>query len=59
MSAKKSVEVAPGALEGAPGASTDPEPNRWSANRKKETVLRLLRGEPVEAAQVLLVGGRH
>jgi hypothetical protein len=56
MSEKKSVEVAPGALEGArratggaPGAATDPAPKRWSANRKKETVLRLLRGEPVEA----------
>ena len=33
MSNKKSVEA----------------PKRWSANRKKEAVLRLLRGEPVEA----------
>lgn len=56
MSEKKSVEVAPGALEGArrasggaPGAAGDPAPKRWSANRKKEAVLRLLRGEPVGA----------
>ena len=56
MREKKSAEVAPGALEGArratggaPGAAADPAPKRWSANRKKETVLRLLRGEPVEA----------
>ena len=48
MSAKKSV-----------GVASDPEPKRQSANRKKETVLRLLRGEPVEAAQVLLVLGRR
>jgi hypothetical protein len=26
-----------------------PEVKRWSANRKKETVLRLLRGEPLAA----------
>jgi len=56
MSEKKSVEVVPGALEGArrasggaPGAAADPAPKRWSANRKKETVLRRLRGEPLEA----------
>ena len=56
MSEKKSVEVAPGAPEGArrasggaPGAAAEPAPKRWSANRKKEAVLRLLRGEPVEA----------
>jgi len=56
MSDKKSVGVAPGALEGArratgsaPGAAVEPAPKRWSANRKKEAVLRLLRGEPVEA----------
>ena len=66
MSEKKSVEVAPGAPpvalrapSSAPGAAADPAPKRWSANRKKETVLRLLRGEPVEAAQVLLVLGRR
>lgn len=50
----KSGEVAPGALEGArsatgsaPGAAA--EVKRWSANRKREVVLRLLRGEPVDA----------
>jgi hypothetical protein len=31
----------------APGAGA--EVKRWSANRKKEVVLRLLRGEPVDA----------
>lgn len=46
--------VAPGALEGArsatgsgPGAAA--EVKRWSAGRKREVVLRLLRGEPVDA----------
>jgi hypothetical protein len=46
--------VAPGSLEGArsatggePGAAV--EVKRWSAGRKKEVVLRLLRGEPVDA----------
>ena len=46
--------VAPGVLEGArsatgsaPGAA--PEVKRWSTGRKKEVVLRLLRGEPVDA----------
>jgi len=46
-------EVVPGAVEGAhsatggtPGAGA--EVKRWSANRKKEVVLRLLRGEPVD-----------
>jgi transposase len=46
--------VAPGSLEGArsatggePGAAG--EVKRWSAGRKKEVVLRLLRGEPVDA----------
>src|SRR5260370_41686182 len=48
------AEVVPGAVEGArsatgsaPGAGAEVE--RWSANRKKEVVLRLLRGEPVDA----------
>src|SRR5258708_1279958 len=48
------AEVVPGAVEGArsatgsaPGAAA--EAKRWSANRKKEVVLRLLRGEPVDA----------
>jgi hypothetical protein len=56
MSEKKSVEVAPGAPQGArratggaPGAAGEPAPKRWSANRKKEAVLRLLRGEAVES----------
>lgn len=56
MSEKKSVEVAPGAPErarratgGAPGGAAKPALRRWSANRKKEAVLRLLRGEPVAA----------
>jgi len=55
MGEKKSVEVAPGAPQGArratgsaPGAAADPAPKRWSATRKKEAVLRLLRGEPLE-----------
>jgi hypothetical protein len=46
--------VAPGSAEGArsarggePGAAA--EIKRWSAGRKKEVVLRLLRGEPVDA----------
>jgi transposase len=46
--------VAPGVPEGArsatggePGAAADVK--RWSAGRKKEIVLRLLRGEPVDA----------
>jgi len=47
------VKVAPGSLEGArsatggePGAAA--EVKRWSAGRKKEVVLRLLRNEPVD-----------
>jgi len=51
---KDVVGVAPGSLEGArsatgsePGAAA--EVKRWSAGRKKEVVLRLLRGEPVDA----------
>ena len=46
--------VAPGLLEGARSA-TGGEPSaaaivtRWSAGRKKAVVLRLLRGEPVDA----------
>lgn len=52
--------VAPGSLEGArsatggePGAAA--EVKRWSAGRKKEVVLRLLRGEPVDAVSRELV----
>jgi transposase len=45
--------VAPGALEGArsaPGsASGAAEVKRWSTGRKRGVVLRLLRGEPVDA----------
>jgi hypothetical protein len=48
------VGVAPGSPDGArsarggePGAAA--EVKRWSAGRKKEVVLRLLRGEPVDA----------
>ena len=54
MSKKEEVGVAPGALEGARSA-TGGEPGaaaivgRWSAGRKKAVVLRLLRGESVEA----------
>ena len=51
---KDASRVAPGSLEGArsatgsePGAAA--EVKRWSAGRKKEVVLRLLRGEPVDA----------
>lgn len=55
MSNKSKIrEVAPGSPEGArsatggePGAAA--EVRRWSAGRKKEVVLRLLRGEPVDA----------
>jgi len=56
MSEKKADGVAPGAPQGArratggaPDAAAEPTPRRWSANRKKEAVLRLLRGEPLEA----------
>lgn len=51
---KDAGKVAPGLQEGARGA-TGGEPGaaaevkRWSAGRKKEVVLRLLRGEPVDA----------
>jgi hypothetical protein len=50
----KVAEVVPGAVEGArsaTGSAPDAaaEVKRWSANRKKEVVLRLLRGEPVDA----------
>ena len=54
LNEKNAVGVAPGSLEGArsatagePGAAA--EVKRWSAGRKKEVVLRLLRGEPVDA----------
>ena len=46
--------VAPGSLEGARSATGSEtgaaaEVKRWSTGRKKEVVLRLLRGEPVDA----------
>lgn len=54
LNKSKVAEVVSGAVEGgrsatgsAPGAAA--EVKRWSANRKKEVVLRLLRGEPVDA----------
>jgi transposase len=55
MPNEKDVEgVVPGSAQGArsatgadPGAVADVK--RWSAARKKEVVLRLLRGEPVDA----------
>jgi transposase len=54
LNKKDGSGVAPGSLEGArsatggePGAAV--EVKRWSAGRKKEVVLRLLRGEPVDA----------
>jgi hypothetical protein len=53
LNEKNAVGVARGSLEGArsatggePGAAA--EVKRWSAGRKKEVVLRLLRGEPVD-----------
>lgn len=53
LNEKNAVGVAPGSLEGArsatggePGAAA--EVKRWSAGRKQEVVLRLLRGEPVD-----------
>jgi hypothetical protein len=54
LNEKNAGGVAPGSSEGArsatggePGAAA--EVKRWSAGRKKEVVLRLLRGEPVDA----------
>lgn len=53
LNEKNAGGVAPGSPEGArsatggnPGAAA--EVKRWSAARKKEVVLRLLRGEPVD-----------
>ena len=40
----------PGAAEGERSSTgAAPEVKRWSANRKKEAVLRLMRGEPIDA----------
>jgi hypothetical protein len=54
LNEKDADGVAPGSPEGArsatggePGAAADVK--RWSAGRKREVVLRLLRGEPVDA----------
>ena len=54
LKVKDASGVEPGSLEGArsatvgePGAAA--EVKRWSAGRKKEIVLRLMRGEPVDA----------
>ena len=54
MSRTEDVGVVPGSLEGArsatggePGATA--EIKRWSASRKREVVLRLFRGESVDA----------
>ena len=54
LNEKNAGGVAPGSVEGArsatggePGAAA--EVKRWSAARKKDVVLRLLRGEPVDA----------
>jgi len=45
----KNVTVS-GAAEGKRSSTgVTPEIKRWSANRKKEDVLRLMRGEPVDA----------
>ena len=46
---EKDVSVS-GAAEGERSSTgAAPEVKRWSANRKKEVVLRLMRGEPVDA----------
>ena len=47
---KKDEIVIPGTAEGE-RSSTEavPEVKRWSANRKKEAVLRLMRGESIDA----------
>ena len=45
----KKYVVSPGAAEGERSSTgAAPEVKRWSSNRKKEVVLRLLRGEPVD-----------
>jgi transposase len=54
MSKVKKEEVAQGAREGARSATESApcaaiEVKRWSTNRKKEVVLRMLRGESVDA----------
>ncbi|HEY5308353.1 MAG TPA: IS3 family transposase [Casimicrobiaceae bacterium] len=54
LNKKDGSGVAPGSLEGARSATGSEvgvvaEVKRWSAGRKKEVVLRLLRGEPIDA----------
>ena len=39
----------PGGSEPTPGATADDLPERWSVQRKMELVLRLLRGEALDA----------
>ena len=56
---KNAGGIVPGSLEGARSAAgSEPrvsaEVKRWSAGRKKEVVLRLLRGEPVDALSVMV-----
>ncbi len=47
---KKDETVVPGTAEGERSSTgAVPEVKRWSANRKKEAVLRLMRGEPIDA----------
>jgi transposase len=53
LNEKNAVGVAAESLQGtrsarAGEAGPAPEVKRWSAGRKKEVVLRLLRGEPVD-----------
>ena len=54
LSDKDAGRVSPGSAQGARSATgaetgTGAEVKRWSAGRKKEVVLRLLRGEPLDA----------
>lgn len=47
---KNVVSCSPGAAEGERSSTgAAPGVKRWSSNRKKEVVLRLMRGEPVDA----------
>ena len=39
----------PGGLDPMPGAAADEVPERWSVQRKAELVMRLLRGEALDA----------
>ena len=44
-------------LDERPGATPEDLPERWSIQRKTELVLRLLRGEPVDAVSRESPGG--